>query len=109
MTDEELFKKLDQIGIDFHGSCDDLNAIVGLFVMGRLYGWQVERLVVSKRIWSLATSLVGDPKLILPKRGILAHKSTALNVIDTVGGYWDFVAGRTDREALPLHERKAIV
>lgn len=108
MTDKELFEKLDQVGTDFHGQADDLNEIVGLFVMGRLYGWRVERIVCSKRIWTLATKLVGDPKKILPERGPLAHKSFALKAIDTIGDYWDFVAGRAGREELPNRERKLI-
>lgn len=108
MTDKELFEKLDQVGTDFHGQADDLNEVVGLFVMGRLYGWRVERIVCSNRIWRLATKLVGDPKKILPERGPLAHKSFALKAINTVGDYWELVSGRSSRDAIPLHDRKMI-
>lgn len=108
ISDKELFKKLDDLAINFSGQLDDLNDVTGLFYMGRLYGWKVQRLIVSRRIWELAIKLLGDPKELLPERGVLAHKSLGLTIIDKSVDYWDFIAGNISRESLPLHERKRI-
>lgn len=108
MTDEEMMKKIDEVSTNFKGQLDDLQAAVGMLVIGRLYGWRVIRLVASRRHWQVACKLFGDLKEILPERGVLAHKSLGLKIVDTAGDYWDFISGRGKRDALSLHERKTI-
>jgi len=108
MKDEEMMKKIDQVSTAFVGQLDDLQAAVGMLVVGRLYGWRVTRLISSKRHWSFACKLFGDLKELLPERGVLAHKSVGLEIVDKAGDYWDVVSGRGNRDALPLHERKHV-
>lgn len=108
MNDQELMKKVDEVCTEFTGQIDDLQAAVGLITVGRLYGWRVMRLACSRRHWMVACGLFGDLKEILPERGVLAHKSLGLKVVDKAGGYWDFVAGNVSRDALPLHQRKML-
>jgi len=104
LTDVEWIVKIDQVSTDFKGQIDDLTAVVGMVMVGRLYGWRVIRLVNSRRLWVLACRLFGDLKNILPERGLLAHKSVGLALVDKAGDYWDFISG--DTKALPLHQRK---
>jgi hypothetical protein len=94
ITDEELNKKIEQVSTDFHGQIDDLYQAVGMIVIGRMYGWQVMRLSAPRRIWSKATELFGDPKLLMRPRGVLAYKSLGLKIVDTAGDYWDVVKGK---------------
>lgn len=108
ITETEMLKKIDTVATEFKGSLDDLQAAVGMLAVGRLYGWRVTRLVSSKRHWSVACKLFGDLKEILPERGVLAHKSVGLAIVDKAENYWDIVAGNVSRDSLPLHERKMI-
>jgi hypothetical protein len=108
MTDEEMMKMIDDVSSKFVGQLDDLQSAVGMVMMGRLYGWRVIRLVSSNRLWRVACDLFGDLKEFLPERGVLAHKSVGLMIVDKVGGYWDVIGGKGNRDALPLHERKKV-
>lgn len=108
MNDEEMIKKIEEVSAAFVGQLDDLQAAVGMLAVGRLYGWRVTRLISSKRHWSVACKLFGDLKELLPERGVLAHKSVGLAIVDKAENYWDIVAGNVSRDALPLHERKMV-
>jgi len=106
MTDEQIIKIINEKSADFHGQLDDLQVAVGMLAVGRLYGWRVTRLISSKRHWSVACKLFGDLKELLPERGVLAHKSVGLAIVDKVGDYWGIIKGEVSRDDLPLHERK---
>lgn len=106
ITDEELLKKIEEVSTNFKGQLDDLTEAIGIVIAGRLFGWKVMRLVNSKRSWGVACRLFGDLKEFLPERGVLAHKSVGLAIVDKAGVYWDFINGVVNRDDLPLHERK---
>jgi hypothetical protein len=106
MTDKELMKLIDKVSTEYHGQFDDLQEIVGMVMVGRLYGWRVTRLVSSRRLWTLACNKFGDLKEILPRETDLSKKSVGLNIIDAAGDYWEFINGKA--AAIPIHERKQI-
>jgi len=91
ITENEMNEKIEKVSTEFTGQLDDLQAAVGMLVVGRLYGWRVMRLVGSRRHWMLSCKLFGDLKELLPERGVLAHKSVGLMVVDKAGDYWDYV------------------
>lgn len=103
MTDEELMIKIDEVTKDFRGQIDDLYAVVGMIVVGRLLGWRVMRLVSPRRTWSNATKLFGDPKTLMLERGKYAHKSVGLAIADKLGDYWAVIRGHTP---VSMHDRK---
>lgn len=78
-----------------------------MVVVGRLVGWEHQRLVTSRACWSFAIRLFGDPKELMPRRGRYSYKSRALALVDSVGGFWDVVKGK--KEALPLKERRTML
>ena len=106
ISDEELQKQISIVVEQYTGQIDDLYQAVGMIVVGRLFGWRVMRLASSRRCWTKATQLFGDPKELMPARTSLSRKSVGLSVIDAVGGYWDFIKGKT--QAMPLEDRKMI-
>jgi len=108
MTDEESIKIINEKIADFSGQLDDLQVAVGILAVGRLYGWRVTRLISSKRHWSVACKLFGDLKELLPERGVLAHKSVGLAIVDKAGDYWGIIKGDVSRDDLPLYERKKV-
>jgi hypothetical protein len=99
----ELFARIEKVVEAYEGEVPDLNAVVGMVVVGRLCGWKAQRLVVPGRIWTLAVELFGDPKQFLPARTPLGdHKSVALHVSDRAGEYWDYVKRKL---SMPLEKR----
>jgi hypothetical protein len=107
ITDKELMIKIEDVTKEYSGLIDHLYEAVGMIVVGRLFGWRVMRLVSSRRCWSLASEIFGDPKELMPERGRYAHKSYGLRIVDAVGGYWDFIKGK--RDAMLLQDRKRTV
>lgn len=103
ITDEELNAKIEQVFKGYVGDLTDINAVVGMIVVGRLTGWKVQRLINSRRCWSLASEHFGDPKELMPERGPYAYKSIGLRIVDQLGGYWDFISRK---KAYPGDDRK---
>lgn len=108
ITDEELIKKIDEVSLSFTGQFDDLSQIVGMVVMGRLYGWRVVRLVHSRRSWTLACNYFGDLKDILDEEGRpeYVRKSVGFALVKNVAQYWEIVKGHI---AIPHKERKSLL
>lgn len=105
-TDEELMTKIENALKEYQGPADNFYEAVGMVVVGRLTGWRVMRLVSSRRCWSMATRIFGDPKEWMPKDGDYGYKSLGLKIAERLGGYWDFVSGKKARDLLPLEDRK---
>jgi hypothetical protein len=93
IDDKELNEKIEKVCEEFTGQLDDLYAAVGMIVVGRRYGWRVMRLAASRRHWTVATRLFGDPKQLMREKGRLYHKSIGCSIIDKAGHYWDFIKG----------------
>jgi hypothetical protein len=109
MNKEQLNQRIDEVCKDFKGQIPDLYQMVGIVIVGRLFGWKVVRLTVSRRMWMMVSRTFGDPKEWMPERGTLAYKSLGLKTIDKIGDYWDFIKGNQPREGFPPEERKAIL
>ncbi len=105
ISDEELMQKIDEVSGEFHGQIDDLYEAVGMLVVGRLYGWEVMRMCSSRRTWTTATKVFGDPKELLPRRGRFAYRSFGLKMADAVGSVMDVVKGKIH---LPAADRKML-
>jgi len=108
MNREELNRRIDEVCEDFKGQIPDLYQMIGIVIVGRLFGWRVVRLTVSRRMWSMVTRAFGDPKEWMPERGRLAYKSLGLRLVDKIGDYWDFINGVIPRDEISERERKAV-
>lgn len=108
ISDDELNQKIEQVCEEFHGQLDHLYQAVGMIVVGRYFGWRVMRLVAPARTWRLATKLFGDPKLLMPERGRLAHKSVGLKLADRIGDYWGIIRGSRSRDEIPVEQRRMV-
>ena len=106
MTDEELLNQIDQVSGEFKGQLDDLYKIVGMIVMGRLFGWRVVRLVSTRGLWAQANKYFGDVKKFMPERGKYAHKSVGLKIVDELGEFRNVVNGLIN---VPIKEKKQIM
>ena len=110
MTNEEINEKIESVCESYQGQFPDLFQMVGIVAVGHLFGWRVVRLVVPKRIWTLTLRWFGDPKLWMPPRGRLVHKSVGLKIADQLGDYWDVINGDgIKRDSLPNDKRKGVI
>ena len=108
MNKEQLDERIEIVCKEFSGQLPDLCQIVGVVVVGRLFGWRVVRLAVSRRVWSMTIKAFGDPKKLMPERGLLAYKSVGLKITDELGEYWSLISGSKPRDGLSVRERKMI-
>jgi hypothetical protein len=98
MNREQMNDEIEQVCESFQGQFPDLFQMVGIVVVGRLFGWRVIRLVVPRRIWTMLMRTFGDPKVWMPERGRLAYKSSGLKMVESMGDYWGFIRGSVRRE-----------
>lgn len=109
MTKEQLNERIEEVCGIFHGQIPDLYQMIGIVIVGRLFGWRVVRLTASRRMWMMVTRMFGDPKVWMPERGRLAHKSVGLKIVDKLGDYWDFINGVTPRDGISEQDRKLLI
>jgi hypothetical protein len=107
ITDEELLQRIENIIREYKGDISYLNEAIGIVVVGRLIGWEHQRLVSSRPAWTFTTKLFGDPKApdLMPKRGRYSYKSFALELSDKIGGYLDILKGK---KSLPMKDRRIL-
>lgn len=100
ITDEDLARDLvpDDLAISitrvcsmYNGQIDDLYSVVGMVVIGRLFGWRVVRLTARRGHWTLANRLFGDFKVLMPERGPFACSSLGLYLVDKIGDFWEVI------------------
>jgi hypothetical protein len=110
MNKEQLQQRIEEVCGEFKGQIPDLYQMVGILVVGRLYGWRVVRLTCSSRVWALTNKWFGDPKEMMPERGPLHKKSVGLKVVDGACDYWDFIRGTVARKDYMTEEtRKSLI
>jgi hypothetical protein len=108
MMPHDLAEKIVQTASEYHGFINEFYEAVGMVVVGKLFGWRVMRLVSSRRCWIEATKIFGDPKKMMPERGKFAYRSVGLGIVDKMGGYWDVISGRGNRDDLSISDRKTM-
>ena len=109
MNKEQVDKRIEIVCKEFTGQMPTLYQMVGMIVVGRLFGWRVIRLTASRSLWEKTTRAFGDPKLLMPERGVLAYKSVGLKISDQMGEYWALIKGEVSRDGLPARDRKMII
>lgn len=114
LTDEELLEHIKHCLESYKGDITHLNEAVGLLVVGRMLGWEHQRLITPRASWTWCIKVFGDPKRFGPKRTVLGErKSQALHVVDKLNaagqllkGYIDVVQGKV---TIPKDQRKQLV
>jgi len=113
LTDEEFIAHINHCIDSYSGDISLMNDAVGLLVVGRVMGWEHQRIISSRSSWSFATKVFGDPKKFMPKRtAIGVRKSVALSLVDTLtsagqllSGYLDIVRGHFH---IPKEDRRRV-
>ena len=90
----ELLKRVDDICRDFVGQFDELEAALGMLLLGRLVGWKVLALIHNKRTIRKYEEFLGiNIREYFPEEGPLTHKSQAYMLVKRMGQYWKAVSG----------------
>lgn len=93
-TDAEIMNFLNSVIYDYEGDIDQLEGALAMFLVGRLYGWRVIRLIHSKRTIRVWEEVLGVTiNEVLPERGRLAYRSCAARQAAAIGNFWKAVSG----------------
>lgn len=96
-----LVIRLDEISARFKGQFPDLEAAIGMYMVGRLFGWKVLVLIHNKRTIRKYEEILGiNIREEFPEEGEFADKSIALNLVKKIGSFWKAVSGELKDDEL---------
>jgi len=88
----------------FTGDGRHLEAALGAYVLGELYGWRVVYLCHTQETLRKYEAILGQPiSDLCPERTPLSTKSIGLRIVDAGTGFWAVIKGsryRKDRSIL---------
>lgn len=114
LTEEELYDHIRHCIESYKGDISLMNEAVGLLVVGRVMGWEHQRICSPRSGWTFCTKVFGDPKLLLPKRTAIGQrKSRALHMVDRLTETGELVKGFIDvvqgKYTLDKEEKRQLV
>lgn len=84
---------------EFRGQFDELEAAIGMLMVGRLVGWKVLVLIHNKRTIRKYEEILGiNVREFFPEVGPLAEKSLAFRAAKQIGSFWKAVSGEVKVE-----------
>ena len=105
-----LVMRLDEIAARFQGQFDELEAAVGMYLVGRLVGWKVLVLIHNKRTIRKYEEILGiNVREEFPEEGPFADKSIALNLVKKLGSFWKAVSGELKDNELKEKRRELVL
>jgi hypothetical protein len=91
----------------FAGSVDDLEAALGMYVLGHYVGWKVLVLIHSKRTIRKYEEVLGiKVREEFPEEASESHRSIAYRAAKQVSNFWKAVSG--EAQAFDREERKTM-
>lgn len=97
-----LVTRLDSITANFQGQFPDLEAAIGMYMLGRLVGWKVIVLIHNKRTIRKYEEILGGINIReeFLEEGPFADKSVGLEVVKKIGSFWKAVSGEVKDDEL---------
>lgn len=90
----EYIKIIDKASDDFLGNFDELEAAIGMLMIGRLVGWKVLAIIHNKRTIRKYEDILGiNVREMFPEEGPLAAKSLGYQAALALGNFWKVVSG----------------
>ncbi|MCK9387638.1 MAG: hypothetical protein M0Q22_04475 [Sulfuritalea sp.] len=111
VTEDEalaLVTRLDQITANFIGQFDELEAAIGMYMVGRLVGWKVLVLLHNKRTIKKYETILGGINIRDEFKPVteFSSKSMAFDIVTKLGNFWKGVNGEYDNEELRQKRRE---
>lgn len=99
---------MDEAILDFRGSIDELEGALGMYMIGRHFGWKVLYLIHSKKTVAKYEAILGiDVRQEFPPETIDSHRSLAYNAVQKLTNFWKAVSGE-EKLDIERDERKAL-
>lgn len=104
-----LVMRLDEITARFAGDLSELEAAIGMYMVGRLVGWKVLVLIHNKRTIRKYEEILGiNVREEFQEEGPFADKSFALNIVKNLGSFWKAVSGELKNDELKERRRELV-
>ena len=97
---------MDEAIYDFKGQLDELEAALGMYMLGRHVGWKVLYIIHSKKTIRKYETILGiDVREAFPEVGPDADRSNGYRLAQTFSNFWKVVSGE---EKIDRDQRKAL-
>lgn len=94
VEDEKLLEHLDERITKFRGNLQELENAIGMWVVGRRFGWKVLYLAHDRKTIAKYEKILGvKMRDEVPDEGDLADKSVGLKLARAVSNFWKAVKG----------------
>ena len=94
IPDDQIIPTIDKAIQDYRGNVSELEAAIGVWIVGRQFGWKVMLLMHDRKTLAKYEDILGvDFRTQLDDVGSLAHKSIAWKAMETVSNFWKAVRG----------------
>jgi hypothetical protein len=91
---KEAFDRLDAVIQRFSGPLDELEAALGMYLLGRHVGWKVLYLIHTKRTVAKYEAILGiDVRSEFQEEGPGASRSLAFSAAKQFSNFWKVVSG----------------
>lgn len=91
---QKLIKLVEDASYEFRGNFDELEAALGMLMVGRLIGWRVLVLIHNKRTIRKYEEILGIKiREFFPETGPLTYKSLGYKLTQNLGNFWKAVSG----------------
>ena len=99
---QALIRRLDTAIATFSGDIAELEAAIGMYMVGRLMGWKILVLIHNKRTIRKYEKFLGDINIReeFEPEGPFADKSVALKLVKELGSFWKAVSGELKDDEL---------
>lgn len=96
---KRLIDVVDQAIANFVGDLDHLEAAIGMYLMGRHFGWRVLLLIHNKRTIRRYEEILNiDIRRDLPESTPHSARSNAYRAVQAMGNFWKAVSGESKIE-----------
>lgn len=94
IPDKDIIPHVDEVIKDFRGNINELEQAIGVWIVGRKFGWKVMLLVHDRKTLAKYEKILDvNFRKELPEVGPLAKKSLAWAAFQKVTNFWKAVRG----------------
>lgn len=91
---KQFIDVIDKACLEFSGTADELESAIGMYMIGRHYGWKVLLLVHNKNTIRKYEKILGiDVRKQFNETGPLSEFSRGYQIVQTLGNFWKAVSG----------------
>ena len=97
-------KLMDETIVRFEGNMDELESALGMYMIGRHFGWKVLYIIHSKRTIRKYEDILGiTVREEFDAEGPDAERSNGFRAVNTVTNFWKAISGET-----PIPDKKLV-